>query len=547
MSDRETRSLERLAAAGDLDARARLDRALERSGAVAALEAEVEAALARVQRDGPEGPCRATLHRLDVAQALRGVLEAIDADDPEAWRLAFADDAAAREVATFVAVGTADDQVVVALGRGVTSDVVRDLPRAAGMDLVALRAVGDPERHEVLRVGRGAAGAWARGDAVATHEALRDTLAPVRRRPGMWFGRTDARGALLVLDEVLSIGLTEAHVGRATTLAVTLHADGSCSSRDDGRPARERPAPSVTVVPGRGWSRHDLDDTPIGARYGLAVVAALSAWLEVAALGGSVARVRRHERGYPVGEEVERVEPGHGVAVRFLLDPAVFPPAAALTFERVERRARELAHLFAGLQVTVTDEVEGRAAAFAAPGGLADWLASALPEGAIGPIHAVGRRQDADHGELRVEAALAWCPDPRAAERRFVEVWPVIRRRSTGPHLASYANGALTRDGGDHVVGLREGAEAAFERLGVDTEAAACRDGLVGVVSVFGRDVAFLGQTKDRLEAPRLRELVSSVVQSAVRAWAREEPGSLDDLRRGTGARAPRERRRWRR
>ncbi len=540
MSDRDTRALERRAAAGDLDARARLDRALERSGAVAALEAEVEAALARLQREGTDAPSGATLHRLDVGQVVRSVLEV---DEPGAWRLTFGEVRGdARATATFAAATIDGDLALVALGRGVPAEVLRDLPRGTGFDLPSLEAVSDPERFEVVRCPAATAGAWARGEAVSAHEALQETLAPVRRRPAMFFGSLDARGAARALDELLATGVTEAFLGHGMALSVTLHADGSCTVRDDGRPASERPAAVTTVLPGIQRLQG-----PLGPRLGLAPVAAMCAWLEVAALGGSVARVRRYERGCPVGEEVERVEPGHGLAVRFLLDPALFPPAAALTFERVERRARELAHLVAGLQLTVTEEVEGRAAACCAPAGLADWLASALPEGAIGPIHAAGRRQDAAHGELRVEAALAWCPDARAGERRFVEVWPVIRRRSTGPHLASYVHGELTRDGGDHAVGLREGAQAALERLGVDVESAAWRDGFVGVVSVFGADLAFHGASRDRLVAPRARELVASVVQSAVRAWAREEPGSLDDLRRGTGVRPPRERRRWRR
>lgn len=552
MSDRETRALERLAAAGDLDAQARLDRALVRAGAVGALEAEVEAALGRVQRDGPAGPCRGTLHRLDVGQCLRSLLAA---PEPGAWRQTFADAASGREPATFVAAGAEGDRVVVALLRGAPGDLLGGLPPGR-FDLAALERLGEPGRFEVLRAARPVAGAWARSAAVDEHGALRETLAPVRRRPAMFFGAADARGALRVLVELLASGVSEAFLEHATRLSITLHADGSVSVRDDGRPASERPAASTEVLPGAGagpGARREVE-TPVGPRFGLAAAAAVCGWLEVAALGGSAARVRRYERGYPAGEEVERIEPGHGLSVRFLLDRAVFPPAAALTFERVERRARELAHLFAGLQVSVTDELDARAAALLAPGGLADWLASALPEGAVGPLHAVGRRQDREHGELRVEAALAWAPDARAAERRFVEVWPVIRRRATGPHVASYANGELTRDGGDHAVGLRRGAEAALERLGVDVEAAAWRDGLMAVVSVFGHDLAYHGSTRDRLAAPRLGELVASVVQSAVRAWAREEPGSLDDLRRGAGARErrpgerrPGERRRWRR
>ncbi|MCO5165542.1 MAG: hypothetical protein M9894_04120 [Planctomycetes bacterium] len=533
MSDRETRALERLAAAGDLDAQGRLDRALVRSGAVARLEAEVDAALARLQRPGDDGPCRGTLHRLDVALALRSLLE----DDPSAARaearrrLRLGAPAGTERPASFAVVGPEGDDALIALGRGAPAALARDLPRATGLDLAALEAVAEPGRVEVVRAPWTVACAWARSEAVHAQTPLHEVLGHVRLRPAMYFGAADARGALGVVDEVLAIGAAEALAGHASTLRVTLHADGSCSVRDDGRAAADRdPAPvSAPASPLPGPARR------AGARVGLTPAAAVCEWLELTSLEGGRARVRRHERGFPVGEEVDRAEPGRGLRVRFRLDPAIFGAAADLRLDRVERRARELAHLIAGLRVEVVDEASGAVAAHHAPTGLADWLAEAVPDHP--PARALGRRQDPQHGDLRVEAALAWSPDPRQAERRFFEQWPLTRRRSVGPRLAGYVNGDPTPAGGDHVAGLHEGAAAGFDVLGVDTDAAAWRDGLVGVISATGDDLDRRGSTRDRLDAPRVREFVASLVQSAVRAWAREHPGLLDEMRRAAGTR----------
>lgn len=537
MSDRETRALERLAAAGDLDAQARLDRALVRSGAVAGLEAEVAAALARVQRAGDDGPCRGTLHRLDVALALRGWVEEEQAAPPAGSRrrLRLGGAAGSERPATFALVGRVGDDAVIALGRAAPAALARDLPRAMGFDLAALEAVAEPGRLEVVRAAWTVAGAWARSEAVHAQAPLHEALGLVRLRPAMYFGATDARGAMRVVDEVLALGAAEALAGHASTLRLTLHADGSCSVRDDGRDAAERDPALVSVSPGWSPSFAPVPGRHVGARVGLTPAAAVCEWLELTALAGGRARVRRHERGLPVGEEVERAEPGHGLAARFRLDPAIFGPAADLRLDRLERRARELAHLVPGLRVEVADEASGAAAAFHAPGGLADWLAEALPDRP--PARALGRRQDPRHGDLRVEAALAWSPDPRLAERRFFEQWPLTRRRSVGPRLAGFANGEPTPAGGDHVAGLREGAEASFDLLGVDTDAAAWRDGLVGVVSVTGDTLDLVGQTGSSLDAPRVREFVASLVQSAVRAWAREHPGLVDEVRRAAGTR----------
>lgn len=539
MSDRDLRALERLAAAGDPDVVARLDRALERSGALSRFEADLEAALARVQAAGPDGPCRATLHRLDVAHALRELL-ALDEPGPR-WRLAFADPAPfSRDraaVSSFVAAQADADEVALALGRADPATVARDLPRAAGFDLEALLAVSEAARFVSLRASRAVVGAWCRADPTVSHERLRQAQRPVRLRPAMYFGSTDARGAHRVAEEVLALGLDEAYHGEATELAITLHADGSCTVKDDGRALDERPSRWGVIAP-EPWTRPaSAFEAPAGAqRVGLAVAAAVCDWLEVCSMGAGRASVRRYERGLPVGSDVERADPGRGVVVRLRLDPSIFAPPAAPRFERFERRARELAHLYPGLRVSVIDE--GAPPGFAehhAPDGLSAWLEGVLPKSAVGPIRAEGRRRDGEHGEIRVDAALAWVPDPRTIERPFAEEWPVVRRRAIGPYCASFANGELTREGGSHVQGLRDGAGEAFARLEVDVDAPAWDAGFVGVVSIFGRELIYQGSTRDRLLAPRVEAFVASVVQSAVRSWARDDPMGLEALRRGLG------------
>jgi hypothetical protein len=544
MSDRDLRALERLAAAGDPFVVARLDRALERSGALSRFEADLEAALSRAQQDGPDGPCRATLHRLDVAHALRELLEGAEGDGPR-WRLAFAEPAPfSRDrptVSSFVAAQVEVDDVVLALGRAEPEVVARDLPRAAGFDLEALLAVSDAARFVSLRVARSVVGAWCRADPTVSHERLRQAQRLVRRRPAMYFGSTDARGAHRVAEEVLALGLDEAYHGEATALSITLHADGSCTVRDDGRALDDRPGRWGEMVP-EPWSRPaSAFEAPSGGlRVGLASAAAVCDWLEVCSVGAGQAHVRRYERGLPVGTDVERadsrLDPGRGVAVRLHLDPSIFPPPAAPRFDRLERRARELAHLYPGLRVTVIDEgAPPGLAEHHAPDGLCAWLEGVLPKTAVGPLRAEGRRRDGEHGEIRVEAALAWVPDPRAIERRFAEEWPVVRRRAIGPYCASFANGELTREGGSHVQGLREGAAEAFARLEVDTAAPAWDAGFVGVVSIFGNELVYQGSTRDRLLAPRVEAFVASVVQSAARSWARDDPAGLEALRRGLG------------
>ena len=60
-------------------------------------------------------------------------------------------------------------------------------------------------------------------------------LEPVRKRPGMYIGSTDARGLHECLREIVDNSVDESFAGVADQIWVRLEKDGSATIRDNGR------------------------------------------------------------------------------------------------------------------------------------------------------------------------------------------------------------------------------------------------------------------------------------------------------------------------
>ncbi len=347
-------------------------------------------------------------------------------------------------------------------------------------------------------------------------------LEPVRRRPGMYIGGTDAAAMHHLVAEVLDNAMDEAVAGHATHIDIELAPGNVVTVRDNGRGIPVDPHPKfknksaleviLTTLHAGGKFSNKVYATSGGLHgVGVSVVNALSDMLRV-----EVARDRKlwaqdYSRGKPKGKlKDEGAAPNRrGTLVTFHPDPEIFGDAA---FEaaRLFRLARSKAYLYRGVEIrwSCDKKLLGKAsdvpetATLHFPGGLADYLAATLDgaEPVAGRIFE-GRSDFAD-GKGRVEWAIAWTEDSDGA------VW-------------SYCNTVPTPDGGTHEQGLRNALSRGFKSYGElvgnrragQITADDALDGAICVLSVFLANPEFQGQTKQKLSGAGVTRLVESTLK----------------------------------
>src|SRR6185436_1967771 len=138
-------------------------------------------------------------------------------------------------------------------------------------------------------------------------------LEPVRRRPGMYIGGTDANALHHLAAEIIDNSMDEAVAGHATRIELEFKPDNVLSVRDNGRGIPIDPHPKfknksaleviMTTLHAGGKFGGKVYDTSGGLHgVGASVVNALSDWMEVDVARERQAHKMRFERGKAVGK-----------------------------------------------------------------------------------------------------------------------------------------------------------------------------------------------------------------------------------------------------
>ena len=372
-------------------------------------------------------------------------------------------------------------------------------------------------------------------------------LEAVRKRPGMYIGGTGINALHHLVYETVDNSIDEAMAGYATTVSVSIEADGSCTVIDDGRgipvdPIKhEDPAlngkSAVEVVmtklhAGGKFGQEGSAYKVSGGLHGVGVscVNALSEWLECEVWrDGKIYRIE-FERGHArkplhvVGDIPASSARTRGTTVSFKADPLIFPETD-FNFQTLATRLRELAYLNPGITIKLSDERVGpdgkpKLATFTATNGLVEYVEH-LMQGKNAVCSPVYLKREEPEKSMICEVALQY-------------------HDGYNETLLTFANNINNVDGGTHASGfkvaLTRTVNSYARKSGIIKEKDPAptgedlREGIIAVISVKMPDPTFNNQPKEKLLNPEIEGFVASAVSEALETWMEEHPGEAKRL-----------------
>ncbi|NLY95578.1 MAG: type IIA DNA topoisomerase subunit B [Myxococcales bacterium] len=354
-------------------------------------------------------------------------------------------------------------------------------------------------------------------------------LEPVRKRPAMYIGGTDARGYHHLLWEIVDNSVDEAINGHATKILVSLDEDlRGATVTDNGRgipvdihPKFKKSALELILTTLHAGGKFEGKGYQIaGGLHGVgsSVVNALSESMTATIRRDGAEFEQSFSRGVPtsklekLGETRKR-----GTRIHFRPDPEIFGKRAHFDPQVVRETLEAKSYLHKGLQITFVDHSAGTKEVFEHPNGIADYLKKLVAEKGKGRVHPEPFVHEREEGP-RLEVALQWT-------------------EGTEEVIRTYANGIPTSAGGTHEQGLKAALGKAVRAYmeahklvpkGVKITAEDIREGLVAVLSVFVPEPQFQGQTKDRLNNPEVATPVENAIRAALEHWLNHNKSSAE-------------------
>ena len=357
----------------------------------------------------------------------------------------------------------------------------------------------------------------------ASSISVLEGLEAVRKRPGMYIGSTSRKGLNHLIYEIVDNAVDEHLAGFCDQIYITLHKDGSCTVKDNGRGIpvgmHEKGVPAARLVFTTLHAGGKFDDSVYKTSGGLhgvgsSVVNALSVWMDVQIAREGYIHHDRYERGEVALELDNGLLPKlgrtkeTGTTISFLPDPEIFDRTDFSATE-VKSRMHETAYLNPKLTIHFEDDRKDtpEIVTFHEPDGIIGFVKELdqNKEAVIEPVYFKG---EADG--VTVECAFQYVNE-------FHE------------NVLGFCNNIYNAEGGTHLTGFKTTFTTLMNtyarELGILKEkdsnftGADIRNGMTAVVSIKHPAPRFEGQTKTKLDNQDAAKATGKVTADQVQLY----------------------------
>lgn len=323
-------------------------------------------------------------------------------------------------------------------------------------------------------------------------------LEAIRKRSGMYVGRTDENGLHHLMKEIVDNSVDEAMAGYCTKIIVKIHADGSLSVQDNGRgipvgknsDGVEVLEVMFTTTHSGGKFDNDAYENSGGLHgVGTTVVNALSLWTHITVWKhGKEFEMKFNERVTDGLKTIRNIPAKQtGTLVRFMPDPEIFT-TVIWDYERIYEILKEKAYLNKGLLIEFIDERSNDAVILQKDNGILDMM------------------MDLTYDKKCICQPIVISENKKGVDTKLDIV---LRFMNSADEVdKSFANGIPTTQGGTHVNAVRASLLEAINTIALRNKLLTknnllkvndIREGLAMIIVVRYKELSFESQTKEKL------------------------------------------------
>jgi len=355
-------------------------------------------------------------------------------------------------------------------------------------------------------------------------------LEPVRHRPGMYIGSTDARWLHHMVYEIVDNAVDEALAGHCKNITLIMEKWSKITVMDDGRgipvDVHKKTGKSaletiLTVL--HAWGKFEKGAYKVSwglHGVGSSVVNALSSKMRAEIHKGGKIHMQEYKRWVPQKDiEVIGDTDKQWSVIIFTPDDTIFD-TMEYSYHTIATRMKHAAYLTPGVTFTIVDKRTSnlKEERFYYEWGIRTWLRNLV--GTQTTLSPIFYHVD-DMDEIQVEVAF-----------QFVD--------SMNDNLLSFANNITTKDWGTHVLWFKDAILTAVNDFAKDQweidkkigefTISDITDGLYSIVTVKIPEPQFEGQTKGRLGNGYVRKEVEKSVHKFLKAHFKENEDVIKNI-----------------